>query len=63
MNVTYRNHQNYVQPRTKWDDIRKKPTDYNLTAEDVKKVTVPGQSQTVKEILSRYEKGRPVPEE
>jgi len=31
--------------------------------EDYKSITVPGQSKSIKELMDRYEKGRPVPTE
>lgn len=40
------------------DDIRKK---YN--EDDYKSLTVPGQSKSIKELMDRYEKGRPIPTE
>lgn len=40
------------------DDVKRT---YN--AEDYKSITVPGQSKTIKELMDRYEKGRPIPTE
>lgn len=31
------------------------------TADDLKSLTVPGQSKSIKEMMDRYEKGRPNP--
>lgn len=44
-------------------DIKKDPEKYGYTEDAVVKITVPGQSVSVKEILNRYEKGRPIPQE
>lgn len=63
MKFEYRNHQDHVMEKNDWYDIKTNPQKYGYTEDDVKIVTVPGQSQTVKEIVSRYEKGRPIPEE
>lgn len=46
-----------------WDEKRAKPEDYGLTEEAVAKVTVPGQSISIKELIERHEKGRPIPQE
>lgn len=52
MNKKYVNQQNYP-----------KKEDRVLRSPDNKKITVPGQSISVKEIMDRYEKGKPIPQE
>jgi hypothetical protein len=57
---TYRTHRD-INDR----DIPKKadkladPDKYHLTEKSLEKVTVPGQTITVKELLQRHKKGRP----
>ena len=46
------------EQRCNADDIIKK-----YDADDYKSLTVPGQSKTIKELMDRYEKGRPIPTE
>lgn len=53
----------YTPSNVNWEKIKNDPAKYGYTQKSVEKVTVPGQSQTVKEILKRYEKGRPEPNE
>ena len=41
------------KPKITPDDLRQSPEDYGLTKKAVEKVTVPGQSLSVKEIMKR----------
>lgn len=54
---------NYDHKKNKvpWDIKRDDPEAYGLTEQSVKKQTVPGQSVSIKEIMKRYESGRPKP--
>lgn len=63
MNTEYRNHQNVVHVKNNMNEIKEDPEKYGYTEKDFEKVTVPNQTMTVKEIMSRYEKRKPVPEE
>jgi len=63
--IVYRNHQNYPTDRLKVNHVetRKNPEKYGYTEDSVKIQTIPGQSQSVKEILERNKKGRPIIQE
>lgn len=50
-------------PVATWDQIRNDPEKYGYSESDVEVKTIPGQSMTVKELMQRYKKGRPIPEE
>lgn len=63
MKFDYRNHQNHEMEKIDWVDIKENPGKYGYTDDEVAVKTVPGQSLTVKEIVTRYEKGRPLPQE
>lgn len=60
MKTNWVTQQTYERLVTKWKDIQKKPQDYGFTEDEVKLVTTPGQTYSVKEIIKRYEKGRPI---
>ena len=63
MNRTIITHQNYDYKAKKvtWSEIRENPEKYGYTEESVKLQTVPGQAVSIKEIMKRYENGRPQP--
>lgn len=65
MNKTWVTQQNYdhKRPRVNYNVIKDDPEAYGYKEKDCVKKTVPGQAMTVKEIMTRYEKGRPIPEE
>ena len=65
MNKQYVTHQNRDNKRIKVDHkyMKENPEDFNLIEEDVTSKTVPGQSISIKELMDRYEKGRPIPQE
>lgn len=44
-------------------DLKKDPEKYGYTEEQVVSKTTPGQAISVKDLMERYEKGRPIPEE
>jgi len=46
-----------------WDQLRAKPEEYGKTKNAVAKQTTPGQTISVKELIKRYETGRPIPTE
>lgn len=52
-----------VHVRSTFDDMRKNPETFGLDARQFEKKTVPDQTLDVKEIMKRYEKGRPKPEQ
>lgn len=55
---------NYLDKRVKRKEAMKKnPELYGKTKEMYAKLTVPGQTQSVKEMLERHKKGRPQPQE
>lgn len=65
MNKTWVTQQNYdhKRQRVNYNVIKDDPEEYGYKEKDCIKKTVPGQAMTVKEIMTRYEKGRPIPQE
>lgn len=60
----WQHHSTYLARRVKVKPHEKEelqPEDY--PKDSTKSITVPGQSQTIKELMQRYEKGRPIPVE
>lgn len=57
------NSYDYKKNKVKWSEKKKNPEKYGLTKESVELKTVPGQSISVKELIERHEKGRPIPQE
>lgn len=44
-------------------DLKEDPKAYGYEEDQVVSKTVPGQAISVKELMERYEKGRPIPQE
>lgn len=61
MNKVWVTQQNYdhERKRVNYGEVAKDPEKYGYRATEGDKVTVPGQAQTVKEIMTRYETGKP----
>lgn len=64
-NKEWKTQQNYDHERVKVDyKLKKKdPAKYGLSQDSFAVHTVPGQSVSIKELIERHEKGRPIPEE
>ena len=65
MNNHYITQQSYDHKRDKVDHkaIKADPKKYGYTEQALELKTVPGQSVSVKELIQRYETGRPLPQE
>ena len=61
--TTQHNYKVNKADKVTWDQKRADPEKYGLTEEAVALKTVPGQSVSIKELMDRYEKGRPIPQE
>lgn len=62
----WKNQSNYdykVKAGHKWKDIKDDPGKFGYTEEQVVSKTVPGQAISVSQLMQRYVKGRPIPEE
>lgn len=57
--------QSYDHKRVKatYTEMKSDPEAYGKTAKQFEKKTVPGQALSVSEIMKRYERGRPQPQE
>jgi hypothetical protein len=65
MNKQWTTVQNRVEKEhyVPWSEKKANPTKYGLTEDAVRLYTVPGQAISIKEMVERYEKGRPQPQE
>lgn len=52
-----------VKAGFKFKDVKEDPEKFGYTEEQVVSKTVPGQAISVSELMARYVKGRPIPEE
>lgn len=61
--TTPHNYKNNRVDKVTWKQKKDDPEKYGFTENDVKLHTVPGQAISIKELINRYAKGRPIPQE